>query len=100
VEQEVCKTAVAVRRNSSDAAVVLEVDVAVELQPVLNLGNGVWSTGEGVIHVVARLEMASFVGEFAATELGHFFDFRTFSLELFGNGADEIIDAAFKGLGV
>jgi hypothetical protein len=100
VEQDVNKTAAAVRKSLSDATEVLKVNVAVQLEAIPNLGNGVWCTFECVVDVVARLKMASFVGKFAATELGHFFDFRTFSLEFFGNGTDEIVNAAFEGLGV
>lgn len=64
---------------------MLEVNVAVELEAVLDFRDGVRGAVEGVIHVVAGGKVAGFVGELATTELSDLLDFCAFGLEFFGN---------------
>jgi hypothetical protein len=77
---------------------MLEVDVGVELEAGLELGDDISGTLEGVVDVMAGLEVAGFVGEFAASELGDLVDLGSFGFEVLGNGFDKIVNAAFKGL--
>ncbi len=76
---------------------MLEVDVAIEFQAGLDLGDYVGRSLESVVHVVSGLQVAGFVGEFPASELGDLVDFCAFCFEFLRNRFDEIVNAAFEG---
>jgi hypothetical protein len=87
-------------RNLCDPLEVLKVNVIVQAQAALDLGDHFWCALEVVVHVMAGREVAGIVGEFAATELIDLFDGGAFGGEVFGDSGDEIVNAAFEGFGI
>jgi len=72
----------------------------VELETSLDFFDHVSLGFENVIHVMSAIELAGIVGEFLATELLDFIKLGAFFFELFGDGADEVVNAALRSLGV
>ena len=86
--------------GSGDPLEMLQVHAGVEAQAALDFADRLGAAGEGVVHIVAGLEVAGFVGELAAAELADFVEFDAFGFDFFGDRGDEVVDAAFEGLGV
>ena len=82
--------------QSSDALVMLQMDISVQAQAILNFGDRVGSALEGVLDVVTGLKVAGIVGELTAAKRVGFFNFGAFGFEFFGNGGDEVVNAAFE----
>lgn len=76
------------------------VDFGVEGEASEDFGNGGGLSSEAIADVVAGIEMAGFVGEFAASDLVDGGDLGAFGFEFFADGADEFVNAAFGSLGV
>lgn len=94
------KTVLPNNSASSEAQEVLKVDVSVQAQAGLDLGDDVRSALEGVVDIMSGLKMAGVVGELAAAELGDLLDLGAFGFEFFGDGGDEFVNGAVEGFGV
>lgn len=81
--------------NSGDSDKMLKMHMAIEAEAALDLGDYLRGALEGIVDVMAGLEVAGVVGELAASELGDFVELGTFCFEFLGNGSDEVIDGAF-----
>lgn len=86
--------------GSGDALKMLEMHVAVETEAALDFGDDVRSALERVVHVVTGFKVARCVGELTTAELGDLVDLGAFGFEFFGDGGDEVINAAFEGFGI
>lgn len=80
--------------------VVLKVHRGVQLQAALDAGDNIRSGFEDVVHVVTTIELPGIVNKLFASQLLDFIQLGAFLFEFFGDGADKIINALVRSLGV
>ena len=80
--------------------VVLKVHRRVQLETALDAGDNIGSGFKDVVHVVTTIQFTGVVNELFAAELLDFIQLCAFVFEFFGDGADKIINALVRSLGV
>jgi hypothetical protein len=86
--------------SSGNPLDVLQEDLGVQAEALLNFVGDVSLGREGVVDVMTGLEVAGVVNELAAAELIDLVKLGAFGFDFLADRADELVNGAFKGLGV
>src|ERR1035437_4209476 len=82
--------------GSTHAREVLEMHLGIEAEAGLDFFDAIRSGFEQIVHVMSGLQAPGVVCELAATELADFSELGTFGFHVFGDRADEIVNASFN----